>query len=228
MLPEWNPDEFDTTTCSLVRLVCTLAGELGGLPRRDLFLDRLLAEGAAVHLRGLVVCELRGSVLICKDSAGFSPEEVSPYRIIPLAANLPLTDTARTSLPLVLGSGEQIAEAYPSLAATTRNYQGALCVYPLTRGGRTYGVLGMSFSVNIAPTELARSALEALAGLTAALTPPETVTLPSDPPDLDGEFSVAGDGNPLAARIDQLESDVRRLTAALSFTSRTTVQYLEG
>ncbi|MEA2686674.1 MAG: hypothetical protein QOE93_1869 [Actinomycetota bacterium] len=64
---------------------------------------------------------------------------------LPLDAGLPITEAARTGEPVFLSSGAARFEAFPSSARIPVVHEG-LVALPLVVGGRSLGVLGLSFT----------------------------------------------------------------------------------
>jgi signal transduction histidine kinase/ActR/RegA family two-component response regulator/putative methionine-R-sulfoxide reductase with GAF domain len=97
---------------------------------------------------GLFVLDPTGTNLELKASIGYRDAYVDRFRMVPLAAELPITDAVKRSVPVLIATLEECAARYPELA---RNHpviaqRPSACV-PLASQGRTIGVIGMGFPV---------------------------------------------------------------------------------
>jgi signal transduction histidine kinase/ActR/RegA family two-component response regulator len=92
---------------------------------------QLTDDGSAVELMGLV---------------GYSKAEVDPDRRIPLHARAPIPDAVREGRSIFLESAEEVAAAYPKIAAmhVARGF-GAMAIVPLITKDRAVGGLGFVF-----------------------------------------------------------------------------------
>lgn len=78
---------------------------------------------------------------------GYKPEEIEPYRRMPLNVLLPATDVIRTGQSILIQSPEAYYQRYPDLAAHfVETGTQAFVALPLVIGERVLGVLGWSFA----------------------------------------------------------------------------------
>lgn len=89
-----------------------------------------------------------GSQLVVVRAVGYPPEVLEAYRIIPLAAELPLAEAVRTGEPILLEAPEARNARYPQLADSSAGpaERGTWAAIPLVIEGRTVGAMGLSFA----------------------------------------------------------------------------------
>jgi PAS domain S-box-containing protein len=87
-----------------------------------------------------------GTELILEATRGYSEELVEPWRRIPVSADVPMAEAARTEGPVLLGSIEAMLARYPGLDPSLLSSQhGAWAAVPLIAAGKTLGVFGLTF-----------------------------------------------------------------------------------
>ncbi|HEX7277978.1 MAG TPA: GAF domain-containing protein, partial [Acidimicrobiales bacterium] len=112
--------------------------------------EEAIADVAVDHLLGAVgadagVLALQDDdSLVVRRAVGYGDVALEWSRM-PLDAGLPLSEAARTGEPIFLSTGEARIKGYPASAAIPVLYEG-LVALPLAVGGRTLGVLGLSFT----------------------------------------------------------------------------------
>lgn len=95
---------------------------------------------------------------------GYPDEAVKRWQRLSLDTELPLSQVARSGMPLWLSGRETIAASYPEVGSVqeqTGNH--ALCVVPLRVDGRVLGVLGLSFDRPMTLSDADREYVLALA-----------------------------------------------------------------
>ncbi len=80
-------------------------------------------------------------------SIGYTPEQIAPWKRIPLQLDAPITDAVRTGKPVYLTSRQHWEVRYPHSEATRllAPHSRAWCAVPLQVHGQTIGALGLSF-----------------------------------------------------------------------------------
>jgi anti-sigma regulatory factor (Ser/Thr protein kinase) len=79
------------------------------------------------------------------DVAGYPRERLRQFATLPLSARLPLTDAARTRVPVWLPDQATTVAAYPPIAGSLLPGTEALAAMPLTVADRLVGALGVTF-----------------------------------------------------------------------------------
>lgn len=87
-----------------------------------------------------------GARLELAGSVGYTPEGIARWQQFPLDAPIPLAEAVRLGKPVYIESPEERIRRYPALASVNapKGTQASACL-PLAIGGRTVGVLGLSF-----------------------------------------------------------------------------------
>jgi GAF domain-containing protein len=217
------------TAEGMFQLLCDLSAHLPSLPHRRLFLQRLVAEGRTIGITGALIAQISGSVLVTQEFDGFTPEEVSPFRMMPMFGALPLTDAARSGLPVLIGSREHLSQQYPALGAPPETADLSLASVPIERAGRVYGVLGIRFGCPVDFDAGLRAGLTAIAGLCASVHTSDTDQI--NHPDAIAERSLTVPaGNELTelfGRVEDLEKQLFEIRSLMAFASRAVAQHLE-
>jgi hypothetical protein len=215
------------TAEGMFRLLCEMSTQLDRLPNRRLFLQSLVSCGQGVGITGAVVFQIQGSVLAVQESDGFMPGEVAPFRSMPISAALPATDAARSGLPVLIGSRQQLGHHYPTLVPPTELGDSALASVPIERNGTLYGVLGLRFGCPVDFDPAFRAGLSAIAGLCACV--PATGPQQLLQSEIVAEEECSGsDFAEMHRRMRELEKQVTDLRSLMAFVSRTMAQQLEG
>jgi signal transduction histidine kinase/CheY-like chemotaxis protein len=120
-------------------------------------------QSLGVVAAGLYLVDATGANLELKGSVGYSDENVDRFRLIPLTASTPATDSIKNRLPVLLGSPEAIAARYPAFsnAYTARRAVAIACI-PLEVQGRAIGSIGLGFAQPRTFDEKEQDALRAL------------------------------------------------------------------
>jgi signal transduction histidine kinase/CheY-like chemotaxis protein len=109
----------------------------------------LLEQGMSsvgAHAAGIHLVDENGNNLELACSVGYRDESVERFRLVSLAAPLPLVDAVREGGPILLGTPEDYASRYPDFArAHPQIAHVAMACMPLEVEGRTIGVLGLGF-----------------------------------------------------------------------------------
>ncbi|GAB4460172.1 MAG: hypothetical protein OHK0029_23750 [Armatimonadaceae bacterium] len=119
------------------------------------------ALGARAGSVVLVNRELNQLELI--GAAGYPAHLVDRWRNFPLDAETPISDAARSGVPVHLTSQQERAERYPALAATNSTTDHAWAAAPFLLEGCAFGCLGLSYAEPTLFTEDERSFLQGLA-----------------------------------------------------------------
>jgi signal transduction histidine kinase/ActR/RegA family two-component response regulator len=133
----------------------------------DEVLLALLGHGiksAGASAVGLFLLDATGTNLELRSSVGY-PDGISDrFRMVPMAADIPLTDAVKRSVAVLLGTYEEFAASYPSFTLTHEKIalKGMACI-PLVSRGRTIGVLGLGYPLPWLHSDADRVVLEALA-----------------------------------------------------------------
>jgi signal transduction histidine kinase len=122
-------------------------------PRSERVMDELshtlLALGMTTlgsHAGAIFLLDTTGQMLELVGSIGYSPESVDRYRLVPLAARMPLTDAVRTGTWTILATRDDYAARYPAMvAAYPQAAHHALAGIPLEVDGRCIGAIALSF-----------------------------------------------------------------------------------
>ena len=95
---------------------------------------------------GVFLVDEEGANLELKGSIGYDDESADRFRLVPLVAPLPLTDSVKQAVPILLGATADYVVRYPDLAKThpIHGLSAAACV-PLEVEGRVIGTLGLEF-----------------------------------------------------------------------------------
>ncbi|HEX5727775.1 MAG TPA: GAF domain-containing protein [Longimicrobiaceae bacterium] len=102
----------------------------------------MAALGAQAGLVALLAED--GAHLEVVEHAGYPEAAVAPWRRIPLSAEVPLAEAARTGRTVLLGSPEERDRRFPPLAGQPALFVASVSV-PLVVEQRVVGVMGMSF-----------------------------------------------------------------------------------
>ncbi len=102
-----------------------------------------------------------GSHLEVVQSVGYSEEQLSTFRRIPLSLSSPLTEAVREVRPQFLSSRADVLARYPHLAPVVHNR--AAIALPLLVKGRVLGAIGLSFAHERAFNEDDRALFNAVA-----------------------------------------------------------------
>jgi len=87
-----------------------------------------------------------GESLQVAHARGYEARTIEPWTRFPLAASLPVTDAVRTREAVLVRSPDELAERYPTLAATPgARVGGAWAALPLVADDVCVGALGLSF-----------------------------------------------------------------------------------
>ncbi len=221
--------DISATAEGLFNLLCDLSANLSTLPHRRLFLQRLVSRGREIGVTGALIAQISGSVLVTQEFDGFSAEEVAPFRMMPMFGALPLTDAARSGLPVLIGSREELLVHYPAVASMPETEDISLASVPLERAGRVYGVLGIRFGVPVDFDAGLRAGLGAIAGLCASVHTSDTDQI-NHPDAITERGSAAPAGNELTellGRVEDLEKQLFEIRSLMAFASRAVAQHLE-
>jgi signal transduction histidine kinase/ActR/RegA family two-component response regulator len=106
-----------------------------------------------------------GANLEMKANLGYADVSIDRFRLIPLAAHLPITDAILTRLPVVLGTADEYVARYPDFARThpTIALRAAMANIPIIAEGRAIGILGLGAPLPWHPSEEALATANALA-----------------------------------------------------------------
>jgi signal transduction histidine kinase/CheY-like chemotaxis protein len=127
----------------------------------------LLVQGVASV--GAVACGVfevdEGGVhLELKGSLGYGPEAEDRFRMVPLAAEVPLTDAVKRATTILLATPESFHAEYPGFARAHPDFtQLAMALVPLELEGHVIGVLSMAFPMPWRFDDDARAALRSFA-----------------------------------------------------------------
>ncbi|MDQ3264499.1 MAG: GAF domain-containing protein [Myxococcota bacterium] len=103
-----------------------------------------------------------GQALTIIASHGYRSEVVAEFRSIPLGAQLPLSDAARTVQPIFIESRDGLLDRYPHIERFSESL--ALIAVPLVVKGELLGVMGATFAEARRFSEDERSQVVLLAG----------------------------------------------------------------
>lgn len=135
----WRIAQLQQLTASLARAMTTaeisavlLNQGLAALGARRGWVTQRLADRNFAEIVGVI---------------GYVPEEIEPYRQIPLSASLPVTDAIRTGQMVIISSPAEYYQRYPTLAEryVPSGTQAAVAI-PLMIENRVIGSLGLSFA----------------------------------------------------------------------------------
>jgi PAS domain S-box-containing protein len=139
----------------VARLHALTAGLSGALTRADVarvVLERGL-EVFGAYAGALDAVTADGAALEMLGSFGYAPEVTDPYLRVPLDADIPVAECARTGRPVVLRDWTDSAARYPSLAAAPRTRTVGRIALPLAVDHRVIGALALSFDAPAEPDE---------------------------------------------------------------------------
>jgi len=222
--------EVTPTAGGMFELLCDLSANLSSLPHRRLFLQRLVARGSEIGITGALIAQISGSVLVTQEFDGFVVEEVAPFRMMPMFGSLPLTDAARSGLPVLIGSRQQLMEQYPAVASMPETADISLASVPLERAGRVYGVLGIRFGCPVDFDGGLRAGLGAIAGLCSSVhaSDNDQIHHPDAITERVSAAPVGHDVTELCGRVEDLEKQLYEIRSLMAFASRAVAQHLEG
>lgn len=221
--------DLTPTAEGMFHLLCDMSVNLTSLPHRRLFLQRLVAEGRAIGITGALIAQINGSVLVTQEFDGFTSEEISPFRTMPMFGALPLTDAARSGLPVLIGGRQHLCQLYPALGALPEPADISLASVPIERAGRIYGVLGIRFGCPVDFDAGLRMGLAAIAGLCASVHTSATdqVNHPDAIAERTSAVPVGNEHTELFGRVEDLEKQLFELRSLMAFASRAVAQHLE-
>lgn len=78
-------------------------------------------------------------------SFGYTPDQLAPWRSLPLSPGLPHAQVMDSGRPAWVGSREQLRRDFPAMPASLPAHGGAWCLVPVCVSGHTLGVLGLGF-----------------------------------------------------------------------------------
>ncbi len=111
---------------------------------RTLLIEGVTAVGASAG--GIYLLDESAAHLELKVAVQYPEPLADRYRLIPLAAKVPLVDTVKTLAPAFLGSLEDFAAHYPDYAeAHPEIAQNAFVSLPLVLEGRCFGAISLGF-----------------------------------------------------------------------------------
>ena len=116
------------------------------LPELCRALLRLGMNSVGAISGGVFLIDKEGAHLELQGSIGYDDESADRFRLVPLAAHLPLTDSVKQAVTVLLGTTADYVARYPDLATThpIHRLSAAACV-PLEVEGRVIGTLGLRF-----------------------------------------------------------------------------------
>ena len=129
---------------------------------RTLLIEGVTAVGASAG--GIYLLDESAAHLELKVAVQYPEPLADRYRLVPLAAKVPLVDTVKTLTPAFLGSLEDFAAHYPDYAkAHPEIAQNAFVSLPLVLEGRCFGAISLGFPTPRSFTPEERGYLVALA-----------------------------------------------------------------
>jgi hypothetical protein len=221
--------DISPTAEGMFQLLCDLSANLSTLPHRRLFLQRLVTRGREIGVTGALIAQISGSVLVTQEFDGFTSEEVAPFRMMPMFGALPLTDAARSGLPVLIGSRHELIDHYPALASLPETADIALASVPIERAGRVFGVLGIRFGGPVEFDTGLRAGLSAIAGLCASVHTSDTdqVNHPGAIIERSADAPAGHELTELYGRVEDLEKQLFEIRSLMAFASRAVAQHLE-
>ncbi len=113
---------------------------------------------------GVYLINDNGTHLELEASISYPADIVERYRLVPLSAQIPLTDAVKQLTPIVLATRREFEERYPAFTASAPDValHGMACV-PLEIEGRAIGALGLGFPLDRTFEDSDRGFLRALA-----------------------------------------------------------------
>jgi signal transduction histidine kinase/ActR/RegA family two-component response regulator len=129
---------------------------------RTLLIEGVTAVGASAG--GIYLLDESAAHLELKVAVQYPEPLADRYRLVPLAAKVPLVDTVKTLAPAFFGSLEDFAAHYPDYAqAHPEIAQNAFVSLPLVLEGRCFGAISLGFPTPRSFTPAERGYLIALA-----------------------------------------------------------------
>jgi signal transduction histidine kinase/PAS domain-containing protein len=148
-------------------LTSALASALTAADVAAIIVDKgVSAAGAYAGLMALLSAD--GTRLERLHAIGYPEEILAPWREIPLAEGLPLTDAVRGRAPVLVGTDRELTQRYPRLSEQPGlTGTKALAAVPLLVDGRAIGALGLSFREEQEFTSEERAFIQGLAAKSA-------------------------------------------------------------
>ncbi|HMQ30824.1 MAG TPA: GAF domain-containing protein [Chloroflexaceae bacterium] len=88
-----------------------------------------------------------GGALLALQVAGYPPELVEQWRVIPIDAPMPMAETVRLARSILIESPEEMAASWPQFAdAMAALHYKAVALLPLMVGGRPIGTMSLGFA----------------------------------------------------------------------------------
>lgn len=152
-------------------LRCVIAA-LAEQPDLDGLLDAVVAHGHALAISSIGVWTVKEDHLLLVGSAGYPGRSIDRFTRLPLTANVPCSDAASRSAPVVCGDRHALFTSYPLLERIVQRTYGVIA-YPVVRSGHVLGTMSFHLTMPVAVDEHALAHFAALADLTATIFPTE-------------------------------------------------------